>query len=177
MRCGRLWVWPECGIGYNARQRHSVPHPRAEYTPRKAREAQGVDRTRRLGREILLHVRQVLRPETCLVGLGRSPVSTTWTLSSEAQHHRKPDWSNQSPDDIRASPTPMPPSTKPCSALALLWRDLRMGRGYQRGQHPCQGTSAHPAPLVKTEHAKVVLGGTAKFTLSRGRSFPIRPGG
>ena len=41
--------------------------------------------------------------------------------------------------------------------LALLWRDRWRGCIHQREQHPYQGTSAHPAPLVKTEHAKVVL--------------------
>ena len=41
--------------------------------------------------------------------------------------------------------------------LTLLWRDRWRERGYQREQHPCLGTSAHPAPLMETEHAKVVL--------------------
>ena len=41
--------------------------------------------------------------------------------------------------------------------LALLWRDRRQERGYQRERYPCLGMSAHPAPLVKTEHAKAVL--------------------
>ncbi len=41
--------------------------------------------------------------------------------------------------------------------LTLLWRDPPRERGYQSERHPCPGTSAHPAPLVKTEHAKAVL--------------------
>ena len=58
--------------------------------------------------------------------------------------------------------------------LALLWRDRRPERGYQRERHPGLGTSANLAHLVKTEHAKAVLGAGAPLSAGEDYDFAVR---